>query len=278
MRSGLEQALVEPSAMYAYLHYLNHTHHVQVSSGPSNLLPNERVDQILAEGLDCLSPEELAEFAINPLQLLDVRDQLEDEEPCEHWLSIFARDNCEFAEMAEVLDGPSVTAAKASFPPTRRAAKRHPLMAFDSVDDRLSPSVSSDLTTGRNWFVEIPLNSSKVEPNSSKVEWLDVIDAAQTQQDQQRTVRIDFQWQPDSPSSVLTVRLGAPLLLAGQCHGEVLLLDEAGKTVAEGQRHETEFHVKLAPADPLRVRQLKVIYDRPGKYRVQITIPLSLSQ
>ena len=269
VQSGLERAIVDTPSLRDYLGYLDHNHRVRHPFKHSELLSSERVVQILADGLDSLTNAELAELALSPLQLMDISDQLGEQEPSKHWLQIIWLHNPEAALLSEVFDEHREE-LDAIFAPTKSPSRSRELVAaFGDDDDSSSPTVPAEPTVGTSWHKELPLNG----PN---VKWLEVIDAAKAQADRQRLVRIDFQWQQHSPSLVLSVRLGTPLLLAGQCCGQVWLLDAAGQTVAEGKPHETEFHVELAPDDRLRVRQLKVIYDRPGKYRIQVKVPLLL--
>ena len=130
------------------------------------------------------------------------------------------RYNREVAALAEVFDEHREE-LDAIFSPTESSSPSRELVAALGDDgETSSPAVPAEPPVGTSWHEELPLNG----PN---VEWLEVINTAKAQEDRQRTVRIDFQWQPDAPTPVLTVRLGAPLLLAGQCRGQIGLLDAA---------------------------------------------------
>lgn len=265
---GLDRALVDPLSLRAYLVFLDRqgVHHPYRRG---ELLPIEIADDVLKHGLSKLSPMQLAELALNPLQLMDLADQLNEQTPSEHWLPIIWKHNREAALLAEVFDEHREELDAILVPTKSPSRSRELVAAFGDDDDSSSPTVPAEPKVGTSWHKNLPLNG----PN---VEWLEVIDTAKAQADRQRLVRIDFRWQQHSPSPVLSVRLGAPLLLSGPCRAQVWSLDATGQTIAEGKPHETEFHVELAPDDRLRVRQLKVIYDRPGKYRIQVVVPLLL--
>ncbi len=269
VQAGLERAVVDPSSLRAFLGYLEDTHRVRHPFKRSDLLPPKKLDEILAEGLACLSPAELAELALNPLQLMDVGDQLAEREPSEHWLSIIWRYNREAALLAEVFDEHREE-LDAIFAPGESARESRQLVGAFGDRDTNATDTGRPSTAQRPWHEEVPLAGANVE-------WLQVIDQVKADADRQRTVRVDFAWQPITSGSprMLCVRLGAPLLVAGSSNADVSLLDADGQTIVSGERHATEFRLSLAPADEPRARQLQVIYNREGKYRIRLTVPFS---
>jgi hypothetical protein len=84
--TGLELALIESDKMHEYLAFLRTFAEYVSPTGCS--LQSDRLDSIHSSSLECLRIDELLAMSVNYLDLLILRDRLQDDEPSEHWLAL----------------------------------------------------------------------------------------------------------------------------------------------------------------------------------------------
>ena len=271
VREGLEQTLVMPETMQAYLTLLNSLN-VRHPFRHDELLEETRREEVLESGLDGLSPHELAILALNPLQLLDVRDGLIDDDLSDYWLSVAERHDPDLVRLSELFDDYRQELA------SQAESARAPELAaayFGQVDDSPASTVETK-ETGETWDVTVSLD------DTAAVRWLRVDDEKFKSELSSDELIIDFEWHPTAESPYLDMRLNAPLLLTSSVNCSAMLLDAQGNVLINskqqpiaGKRDGQMMQFAITADDLDRATQVQLSIDRPGNYHLQLQVSTS---
>lgn len=268
IRQGLEQVLTDPDSMFLYLKYLDSLK-VRYPFKHRDLLDEPLQEQVVQRGLECLTPRGLAVLALNPFQLLDLRDRLAEDDPSDHWWPIIRRHNREARVVAEAFDEYAQdleTVLRGEAHVEHGSALAGAYFGERSAEEETPREAEHrDLWTGT-----LPLEDDSVE-------WLEVADSERQELDSTKTVEIEFAWYPERPAGGLEVRLSAPLLLTNRVVCVAWLQDAHGARLGEAKMVGPKLCFTITEEQLAGASRLEFDYTHPDRYRLRFHVPLKQS-
>jgi hypothetical protein len=266
LRAYLEQALVDPESMYAYLSYLQSLG-IRYPFRHSDLMEPATQDRVLRDGLKCLTSKELAELALNPIQLLDLRERLFENETSDYWWPVFRQFNPEVAAVSDALEQRGDERENASQAKSRRQQEQALAGAYFGEQASEQP-ISPETEPRELWTVSVSLESPSIE-------WFEVADSQKQKADSRKTVEIVFAWYAHRTPCELEVRPSLPLLLTNRSVCSARLLDSQGHEIRTAEVEAPKLRFVLTGEELSRSATLELDYSQAGRYHLRLQVTLS---
>lgn len=274
VQTGLERALIDPTAMQAYLDQLD-AMQLPRPLKHNDLLPDEQMAAILQRGLICVPAEQLAALALNPLAMLDLRDAIV-EDISDFWWSVATR-FCRDAALIDRVVESKLDQLDAIVEPRREQGRAYESPALTVALDNPSaePAASGPPDRSEHW---------NEEPSLGDAEFLAIDDAGRAGRAKATTVIVGFHLFPDRESGTLEVHLSQPLPLSGPatCSAKLLNRDERvpqnnqGEELANASTTARDGRLRFTGIGSLlsEVHWLEIEYHHPNRFHLRLCIPL----
>jgi len=266
LREALSRAVADPDSMRDYLRYLQQMG-IKHPFPYNELMDWDRTAEMIEQGLECLTPTELAVLALNPLQLLDLRDRLaEEEELSDAWWPIFRQYNPLAATIAEAFDEYADELQELLQESPSAGVQRELAGAY--FGEQPPEQTSEPQPPGRSvWTVKRPVAAVVVA-------WREMIAPEFQRNHEHDELIVEFDRIAQGESCEFCVRLGRPLTLTSKVTCQSELRDDADQCLAEG-RHDAGSLVFSVDAERLSLATCVWIqYRHPERCDLEIRIPI----